>query len=533
MDVQMEPCMQTSRIRNAISAVQLFVDRCLMNLESKVSPSAINAEQWDWMNHYRMWEANRKVFLYPENWLEPELRDDQSPFFRDTMSELLQSDITEESATAALLSYLSKLQGIAKLEPCGIHHDLTKDPNSVEDDVAHVVARGTGGSGKYYYRRCQGGYWSPWEQIPLDIEDNPVLPVVWKGRLFIFWLRIVKKTLLAGPALPTNTTLADIPSSDINSTVAPKVEVQAILCWSEYYNGGWQPTKTSDVNRPTALPGQFDAVGPFAFTPSILRLVGSQAEGVLRVSIVTEQWLFFRVRSELSYFVFYSPEGEPVRSEDGPRFPPPLNIVRGVASRDFGYSKSDVLHIDYQLRLEAPGGSGGKRAKWPRSLLKPKVPREVMFNLITDARQSVEVECDTAFFVDDYREAFYGVQNLFDLAFLYHDDQHTFYVRTIKKKPLLPIIATPTFLLQAPAPRLAPDASRIGRIFIPSVVRAGRAADQRILNPRDIVPGGADPLILRHLRPADALIDRVLAVSETVHYGAVELGPTGSVTKTK
>ena len=31
---------------------------------------------WSWLKWYRVWEANRKVFLYPENWIEPELRED-------------------------------------------------------------------------------------------------------------------------------------------------------------------------------------------------------------------------------------------------------------------------------------------------------------------------------------------------------------------------------------------------------------------------------------------------------------------------
>ncbi|MEE9605297.1 MAG: neuraminidase-like domain-containing protein [Candidatus Scalindua sp.] len=29
------------------------------------------------MKNYRMCEANRKVFLYPENWIEAELRDER------------------------------------------------------------------------------------------------------------------------------------------------------------------------------------------------------------------------------------------------------------------------------------------------------------------------------------------------------------------------------------------------------------------------------------------------------------------------
>jgi SpoVK/Ycf46/Vps4 family AAA+-type ATPase len=29
--------------------------------------------EWEWRKNYRVWEANRKVFVYPENWLEPDL----------------------------------------------------------------------------------------------------------------------------------------------------------------------------------------------------------------------------------------------------------------------------------------------------------------------------------------------------------------------------------------------------------------------------------------------------------------------------
>ncbi len=92
IDVEMNACMKTSRIRQALSTVQLFVQRCLMNLEPEVAPSSIRAQQWLWMKRYRVWEANRKVFLYPENWLEPELRDNKSAFFKELEGELLQAD---------------------------------------------------------------------------------------------------------------------------------------------------------------------------------------------------------------------------------------------------------------------------------------------------------------------------------------------------------------------------------------------------------------------------------------------------------
>ena len=103
------------------------------------------------MKRYRVWEANRKVFLWPENWLEPELRDDQSPFFKETMSELLQSDITEDRAATALLNYLSKLEEVAKLEPCGIHYVESdpEQPTTSPTSWPALPARNR----KYYYRR--------------------------------------------------------------------------------------------------------------------------------------------------------------------------------------------------------------------------------------------------------------------------------------------------------------------------------------------------------------------------------------------
>jgi hypothetical protein len=50
---------------------------------------------WERMRRYRLWEANRKVFLYPENYLEPELRDDKTALSKDvegTLSDAQSSD---------------------------------------------------------------------------------------------------------------------------------------------------------------------------------------------------------------------------------------------------------------------------------------------------------------------------------------------------------------------------------------------------------------------------------------------------------
>ncbi|MCI0424095.1 MAG: hypothetical protein L0312_33610, partial [Acidobacteria bacterium] len=202
IDVQMGACMDTSRIVQANASVQLFVSRCQINLESVqnaanqelgVSPQAIDAERWEWMKNYRVWEANRKVFLYPENWLEPEWRDDRSVFFKEFESELTQNDITTRSVETAFRNYLGKLNEVANLELCGLYEE--KDEKGYFNKL-HLVGRTHNGPYKFFYRTWNKHHkWTAWEPIQADIrsvEDGAnsgvhVIPVVWKNRLFIFW----------------------------------------------------------------------------------------------------------------------------------------------------------------------------------------------------------------------------------------------------------------------------------------------------------------------------------------------------------
>jgi hypothetical protein len=43
-------------------------------MSAKAPPPTTEPGRWAWLQRYRLWSANRKVFLYPENELEPEER---------------------------------------------------------------------------------------------------------------------------------------------------------------------------------------------------------------------------------------------------------------------------------------------------------------------------------------------------------------------------------------------------------------------------------------------------------------------------
>ena len=480
MDVQMQPCMQTSRIRAALSAVQLFVERSLMNLERRVAPSALNVAQWEWMKRYRVWEANRKVFLWPENWLEPELRDDQSPFFREMMSELLQSDITEDRAAAALGNYLVKLNTVAHLEPCAIHY-VENEPGTT-DDIAYVVARTTGANRSYYWRRREYGYWTPWEAVKLGIEDNPVLPVLWKNRLFLFWLKILTLPNLAPPQPfkdQTSKDLTKVQTGDINNTPAP-LTVSAMLCWSEYYNGAWQPVKTSDPERPTGL-GSFPAAG---FDRSALVMAAVKDGDGIRIVISGQGG---------SSFLLYNTHSLPVRQEDAPswsQLPIPWRVL---------HTGDGKLAVDYVLPLLSIAGLTEIWATVSRSVLENPI-----------GATTVQPRHD--------------LDNTKDAPFFYSDSRHVFYVSTSQRP-----VTVAEWQQYAPPPPQPPPPD----IHIPLIL-----VQQPELRPKPIDPvaighnvGISNPAPVEHFLTEDAYISKAIATLGTVAFNGIQIGAAGSLAK--
>ncbi|WP_322762908.1 neuraminidase-like domain-containing protein [Frankia sp. Cr2] len=191
-----------------------------------VAPSAILIERWRWLKTYRVWEANRKVFLYPENWLVPELRDDRSPFFMDLESELQQSDLRAETAERAFRGYLDKLDQVGRLEIAG-----ACPQRSDGQELLHVVGRTFNTPHVHYYRcRIDRLRWTAWERIDLDIEGDHYLPVIWNGRLFLFWAKFAE--------------VAEEPAAgQLQTPALPDKRWELQLAWSERRDGRWQATQ--------------------------------------------------------------------------------------------------------------------------------------------------------------------------------------------------------------------------------------------------------------------------------------------------
>ncbi|BFT72396.1 neuraminidase-like domain-containing protein [Paenibacillus sp. P36] len=252
IDVQMEPVVETSRIKQAISSVQLFVQRCFLGLEKGILPELLDRPRWDWMQNYRVWEANRKVFLYPENWILSNLRDDKSPFFKELESELLQKDITKQNVTDALKNYLYKLDEVSNMEVVGLYVEGTATD---ENAKLHIFARTRSAPHIFYYRyvELKGMNWYPWEKMQVDIPSYEVeksllkdtgsflTPVVWNDRLLVFFPQIMKKT----QSEDLNGINVKSYADDPGSLAQPTEYYEIKMAWSEYRNGKWTQKQVS------------------------------------------------------------------------------------------------------------------------------------------------------------------------------------------------------------------------------------------------------------------------------------------------
>jgi hypothetical protein len=466
IDVKTQPPVETSRIRLALSSVQLFIERVLRNLEPLCAPGDIEdpnaSPRWPWMKRYRLWQANREVFLWPENWLYPELRDDQSPFFDEIMSSLLQSDITDDAAATAYLDYLTKLERVAKLEPCGLYYT----PGSGDkNEASYVVARTPGAHRKHYFCQLKDGSWTPWTELKIDCEDMPITPIVWNGRLLLFWLKVLKQvspptinpSTVVGPGKTSDLSIGQMSLDNLYNFArggAPgqtqgSMTFQAALCWSEFYNGKWQPAKTSDIMRPTTL-GTFDLT-TFDADRDLWRIIPVQLpdlSGAVTPFTLPNYALALAIRTGKADpyspgFILYNTHSLPLRCDD-------IEIMMSDRNQ---YRLLYLALVPYPSRVLDPrgpytGNTGNSRGTF-----------SVTYQ--TDSQNSAGDNVLTLTRVPRYVEPQPGLPDAWEAPFFFEDRLYLFYVKPKVTRSAMPMhsgfgILSATPGLQRLAPNIPP-----------------------------------------------------------------------------
>lgn len=355
IDPGMEPVVQTSRLRLAISSVQLFIQRALLNLELKVHPSSINSRHWEWMKRYRVWEANRKIFLFPENWLEPEFRDDKTHLFKELEGALMEGDVSQDLVEAGFYNYLRSLEELAKLDVVAVYTE--EKPLDPASNVVHVVGRTANLPHKYFYRRYQHRMWTPWEPMGIEVDGNHMVLVMWRQRLHLFWVTFIEKAKEQTDGSSIELDFDD--SASIPKTPPRRVDIQ--LNWSEYYQGQWTTREASGYAAPVTVDIAADFKKRDVFIFFAKEYDASGEEKALRIQLSGElnlngygtgeftgglKWkTAFRVISKLSApEVAYREPNQPTT--------PPYTFDTARSNR---YHGSDKLQVTFFEKVEEDG----------------------------------------------------------------------------------------------------------------------------------------------------------------------------------
>ncbi|KAL7928800.1 hypothetical protein V8C35DRAFT_317064 [Trichoderma chlorosporum] len=270
IDVQMGSSLQTSRIKQAIATVQLFVQRCMLGAEKAngiTGAVLMGRDDWDYVMQYRLWEANRKAFLYPENWLDPSLRDDKSQPFMAIESLILQMKLDGTGVRGIIEDYVRQANEVANLQiETYLWERENKNDASNYNAKLHFFGRTRTSPPAYYYRRLDVGgsaltpiaYWMPWTAMNVGIAlhemdqtgkrlarpGSYILPAKLGGRLYVFLPDI---TAGQRPLDDNNGKLTFEQFAQQKTLKDGQADLQweIRLGYTEYRNGVWSTKKVS------------------------------------------------------------------------------------------------------------------------------------------------------------------------------------------------------------------------------------------------------------------------------------------------
>ncbi|WP_240042340.1 neuraminidase-like domain-containing protein [Photorhabdus khanii] len=209
IDNQVSAAIKTTPIAEAITSIQLYVNRALKNMEGNAVPQVVNQPfftNWDKYNkRYSTWAGIAKLVYYPENYIDPTIRIGRTKMMDTLLQSISQSQLNTDTVENAFMSYLTSFEQVANLEVVSAYHDNANSDQGLTYFIGHSKTE----VNQYYWRnvdhnKFSGGKfpanaWSEWYKIdcPMNPYKNTIRPVIFQSRLYLIWLeqkKISKQT---------------------------------------------------------------------------------------------------------------------------------------------------------------------------------------------------------------------------------------------------------------------------------------------------------------------------------------------------
>ncbi|WP_324284975.1 neuraminidase-like domain-containing protein [Enterobacter ludwigii] len=241
------PQIITSRIAEAISSLQTFIQRTLSSPEESIGfeEASVTTQffvDWEMINRrYSTWAGARKLVYYPENYVDPTVRLGQTRMMDEMLQTLGQAQINTDTVGDAFNQYLSEFEDVANLRVVSAYHDNL----SINEGKSWFIGVTQSTPPEYYWRsadearrseegKLAANAWTDWRKItsaPQPWQDC-ICPVIYKSRLYLCWLERQDVT-------PSN--------PDTGAPGTSKVWRHEVRMSYLRYDGNWSTPKVIDI----------------------------------------------------------------------------------------------------------------------------------------------------------------------------------------------------------------------------------------------------------------------------------------------
>lgn len=196
----------TSRVAQAMSSIQQYINGITMNMEPGYQTQYLdqdNITNWkEGLSQYDIWAGEVELDTYPENYIDPTLRQSQTAYFKDLITDLNQNTINSDTAQQAVMNYLNKFEQVANLTIVSGYLDSTDQTNG----VYYFLGKSTTSPVQYYWRSfdmsknvdnvVSTDAWSEWYPMNTAINEDAVQGIprltYFNNRLYLLWFEKVK-----------------------------------------------------------------------------------------------------------------------------------------------------------------------------------------------------------------------------------------------------------------------------------------------------------------------------------------------------
>ncbi|MGP2471536.1 neuraminidase-like domain-containing protein [Yersinia sp. 2540 StPb PI] len=193
LDTKIGSEVKTSKVAEAISSLQLYIERCIDGAEPDAAADKVARHfstdnflhNWSVYNkRYSRWAGKEKLKYYAADYIDPTLRYNKTELFTEFEQSINQAKLTENSVTKAMQKYLISYEKLARLDT--ISHLVTP-----KKDTHFFIGRTKEKPYQYFWRSCAEDstvnknqfIWSEWKAVNSNIDGSQ------KDHITVFWQR--------------------------------------------------------------------------------------------------------------------------------------------------------------------------------------------------------------------------------------------------------------------------------------------------------------------------------------------------------